>query len=68
MPKHICDYPDVLTVEEVKEILQIGRRTAYRLIERNELQHFKIGTKIRIPKQCLINYLNRHVAQEDSSC
>ena len=68
MPKHIRDYPDVLTVEEVKEILQIGRKSAYRLIEENKIQHFKIGTKIRIPKQCLINFLNERGAQEDSVC
>ena len=68
MLKHISDYPDVLTVEEVKEILQIGRKSAYRLIENNEIQHFRIGTKIRIPKQCLIDYLNKRGAQEESSC
>ena len=68
MTKHISHYPDVLTVEEVKEILQIGRRSTYRLIETNEIQHFKIGTKIRIPKQCLIDYLNKRSAQEVSVC
>ncbi len=68
MPKRICDYPDVLTVEEVKEILQIGRKTAYRLMEANEIQHFRIGTKIRIPKQCLLDYLNKCGAKEDIPC
>ena len=56
--KTIHDYPDVLTVENVKEILQIGRKSAYRLIEQNKLRHFRIGTIIRIPKQCLIDYLD----------
>jgi excisionase family DNA binding protein len=68
MPKYIRDYPDVLTVEDVKEILQIGRKTAYRLIDENKIQHFRIGTKIRIPKQCLVNYLNKHGAKEESLC
>lgn len=68
MTKHISNYPDILTVEEVKEILQIGRRSTYRLIEANEIQHFKIGTKIRIPKQCVIDYLNKRGAQEVSVC
>lgn len=67
MTKHISNYPDVLTVEEVKEILQIGRST-YRLIEANEIQHFMIGMKIRIPKQCMIDYLNKRGAQEVSVC
>ena len=68
MTKHINDYPDVLTVEQVKEILQIGRRSTYRLIEANEIRHFKIGTKIRIPKQCVIDYLNQRITPEDGSC
>ena len=56
--KHIDQYPDVLTVENVKEILQIGRKSAYRLVEQNKIKYFKIGTIIRIPKQCLIDYIN----------
>jgi excisionase family DNA binding protein len=66
--KHINDYPDVLTVEQVKEILQIGRRSTYKLIEANEIRHFKIGNKLRIPKQCLLDYLNRCTVQEDKPC
>ena len=68
MSKHIKDYPDVLTVEEVKEILQIGRRSTYRLLETNEIRHFRIGTKIRIPKQCVIDYLNKQTATEGDLC
>lgn len=66
--KHINDYPDVLTVEQVKEILQTGRRSVYKLIEANEIRHFKIGNKLRIPKQCLLEYLNRCTLQEDKKC
>jgi excisionase family DNA binding protein len=68
MARRIIDYPDVLTVEEVMEILQIGRRSTYKLIHANEIRHFKIGIKIRVPKQCVIDYLNRKSAQEDDIC
>ena len=68
MQKQINNYPDVLTVENVKEILGIGRKSAYRLIEANEIRHFRIGTLIRIPKQCLIDYLNARGARENTKC
>ena len=67
MTKHISHYPDVLTVEEVKEILQIGRRSTYRLIEANEIHHFKIGTKIRIPKQCICTHMMYMIATTPKS-
>lgn len=66
--KWISEYPDVLTVENVKEILNIGRKSAYRLIEENKIRHFRIGTIIRIPKQCLIDYLKEYGAKENTEC
>ncbi len=66
--KWISEYPDVLTVENVKEILNIGRKSAYRLIEENKIRHFRIGTIIRIPKQCLIDYLKEYDAKENTEC
>lgn len=68
MAKHIDEYPDVLTVENVKEILQIGRKSAYRLVEQNRIRHFRIGGIIRIPKQCLIDFLNEVANKEKSKC
>lgn len=68
MQKWINEYPDVLTVENVKEILNIGRKSAYRLIEQNRIQHFRIGAVIRIPKQCLIDFLNEYGAKENTKC
>ena len=56
------------TVENIKEILQIGRKSAYRLIEQNKIKHFRIGTIIRVPRQCLIDYLESVRAKEKSEC
>ena len=66
--KHIDQYPDVLTVENVKEILQIGRKSAYRLVEQNRIKHFRIGVIIRIPKQCLIDFLDEVANKEKPKC
>lgn len=50
-------YPDVLTVEQVAQILGIGKNSAYKLINENMIGHKKIGRKLLIPKICMIDYL-----------
>lgn len=52
------NYPDVLTVKDVREILHIGRNTAYKLINEQGLKCPGLGRIIRVSKQCLIDYLS----------
>lgn len=41
------DYPLVLTVKEVMEILGIGRRVAYELMDRTDFPGIKVGPKLK---------------------
>ena len=45
------NYDDVVTVEQLAEMLKIGRNTAYQLINSGVISHLKIDRKIKIPKQ-----------------
>lgn len=47
----------VLNVNEVAKILGIGRNLAYSLVNSGEIKGLRVGTKIRIPKQALIDYM-----------
>lgn len=49
---------DLLTVKEVKEILNIGSTLTYRLITKGEIKSIKVGKSIKIPKIFLEEYLN----------
>lgn len=51
------DYPDVLTVLQVSEILRTGKNTAYALIRGNMIGHKRIGRRYLVPKSCLVDYL-----------
>lgn len=51
------DYPDVLTVEQVAQILHIGINAAYRLVNSQEIGYRRIGKSIRVPKVCVVDYL-----------
>lgn len=52
------DYPDVLSVKEVCQALQIGRVGVYKLLEAGEIYSFRIGKIYKIPKDSLITYVN----------
>jgi len=53
------DFNDILTPEDLLDILFIGKTTLYKLLNSGEIQSFKIGKKHKIPKQALIEYIIR---------
>lgn len=55
------NYSDVLSIENLKEILHIGDTTAYKLIREGKIPHAKIGKKIIIPKCAVIEYINSNL-------
>jgi len=51
------DAPDVLTVEQMSEVLGIGRTAAYQVIRRGKLRTVRAGRLIKIPKAALAEAL-----------
>ena len=54
------DYPDVMTVQQVRQTLGIGRTAVYRLLESHEIECFMIGNAYKIPKTCLIDFVRKN--------
>lgn len=50
-------YDDILTVEEVTEILQIGKNAAYDLFRSGDIKCFRLKRRWKIPKQSIIEYI-----------
>lgn len=50
---------DMITVEELQEILQIGRVTAYQLLNSGEIKAFRIGRFWKIPRAAVAEYVSR---------
>lgn len=50
-------YPDVVTAEQMREMLGVGTRTAYRLLRENKIQSVRMGRIYRIPKVSVIDFL-----------
>jgi len=51
------EYPDVLDIVKMCEMLNIGVKMAYRLLKENKITHLKVGRLYRIPKVHVIDYL-----------
>ena len=49
------EYPDIVTIEDVMQMLRVGRATVTKLINSGELTYFKIGTHYKIDKAGVIN-------------
>ena len=52
-------YPDILSVKQLCEILDIGKNTAYRLLQSGEIKSIKIGKVYKIPKKEVRRYIDR---------
>ena len=50
-------YDDILTIEELCEILMIGRNIAYSLLKNHRIRAFRIGKTWKIPKKALESYI-----------
>jgi len=50
----------VYSVYELVELLGISISSAYQAIERNEIPHVKVGSRILIPKKMLDEWLSKH--------
>lgn len=51
------NYKDILSVEDLCEILSIGKNTAYRLLKSGEIKAIRIGKVYKIPKKSITDYI-----------
>lgn len=51
-------YPDLMSVNDIQNILHIGRSKAYEMLKSGEIRALRIGAKYRIPKPYLVDYFN----------
>ncbi len=53
----LCEYPEVLTFEQMRNILGIGRNLAYKLLADKKIIAKKLGHNWIIAKSNLIKYI-----------
>ena len=58
------ELPLLLKVEDLMSVLGIGRNTAYELVRTRQIFSIRIGRQLRIPKQALIDFVNKGQHEE----
>ena len=53
------NYSDVVTANELCEMLKIGKNTAYDLIHTRQIESIYVKRQIRITKKSIITFLNQ---------
>ncbi len=53
------DLSDLITVDELCELLFIGKNAAYRLLNTGEVKAFRIGRIWKIPRESVHEYVRR---------
>jgi excisionase family DNA binding protein len=52
--------PLVLTVNQLADILGVGRNTAYGIVRSGQIPSVRVGRQIRISRGALMDFLNTH--------
>ena len=59
---HKSRLPELMTVREVAEVLELGRSTVYLLIRRKELTHVRFGRAVRVRPDDLEKFIEANTA------
>ena len=54
------DYPPILNINEVAEILGVTPNTIRKLVKNNSIHAVKVGKRYKITKTKLLNYLGEY--------
>lgn len=57
--------PDIMTINEMRKVLKIGRNKAYSLVKSGSIKSLNIGGIIRIPKRYLIDFIESACYNDD---
>jgi excisionase family DNA binding protein len=52
------EFPDVLDVNHVSEIIGVSTKMIYRLLNEGKIKSLKVGRSFKIPKHYLLQYLD----------
>lgn len=56
-------YPEILTVEQLCEVLGIGANTAYQMLLHGTISAFRIGRRWKIPRESVCQYIGQWKVQ-----
>jgi excisionase family DNA binding protein len=59
-PDNVANDNDaVLIVEDIAQLLRVGRNTVYGLVSRNQIPHRRLGKAIRFSRSAVMSWLSK---------
>jgi hypothetical protein len=65
VPEMFKSFPDIVSIEQIMEMLHIGKSTAYALLRSNQIRHVRIVKKYIVPKRAIIGFLENSCYNKD---
>lgn len=53
------EYDALLSIQDIRQILNVGRKSVYELLKSGEIPAFRIGKNWKIPKDAIIHYISQ---------
>ena len=63
-PGTLSQYPDLLTVEHLCELLHVGKKSIYGMMRRGELKYVKVGKSHVSSKKWLMEFLSKNTREK----
>ena len=58
------DNLEILTAQEVMDLLYIGKNTAYQLLKEGQIKAFRIGNTWKIPREAVNEYILKRCSNQ----
>ena len=55
-----AEYGDIVSIDDVMNMLHIGRSNVYKLLREKEIKYVRIGVKYIIPKKSIIEFIEKN--------
>ena len=65
--EELREYDDILSPDDVMQVLKIGRNSLYSLLKSGEIPGIMLAGKYRIPKKELIEYIHNTCSRKNVS-
>ena len=67
-PDRLADLPEICSVADILAVFPVSRATLYRMAEQGQLPSFRVGRRVLISREHLIDWMDRELAGMPGSC
>ena len=61
-PERLADLPEICSVADILAVFPVSRATLYRMAEQGKLPSFRVGRRVLISREHLIDWMDRELA------